>query len=732
MIAPSRNNNNSDHASLSAYSSYQREIIFNDSDPVLKPIPYKLPEPPKLSKIDGFGLTPNEQFFKHQVIPQKIIALQKESIFDTEKIEKLEANPDYYSEEIAWIELQWDRFDNGYWFFNKGVPTYITGLHYMFCNFWHIKSSKNKIPFFCMYDREVFLFAEMCIKDPLCFGFNFPKHRRAGASSIATCIRYFRAISNMIHHSGLQSMTDDSAQIIHENHMVFAWSKMLFPFRPIYDDVVTRTSSIKFSAPRFRKHPDYGKDALDSRITYETSKETAYDGDILNTIHNDEVGKTLESDIYERWRVQKPTLKSGTDVIGLAMNTSTVEEMEGKGGKIFKKLCDESDYHRRNATTLQTASGLYNLFIPAFEKMEGSNPLTGLPWIDKWGFHDPTAENYIRAEAAEYESLGNLQAWADHFRLYPCEYRDCWRPAAKNSPFNLSIINRRIDVINAYQKPVKKYGRFEWVVGKEGEIAIFRPANDQTIEPDGKRTSEQRFALSWDFEKPEFANQRTYDDHKGLYVPSNTHVFVAGADNFLYRNVQGSRRSNAGFAIKMKFNPVIDDPRIETRFWKSDRFVCTYKYRTSTPEEAADDWMMACCYFGCEVFPETNTMLTNDRFIDSGFGGYLYYEIKDNGKQEINAGDKTDQQVKELIFSRTQSYIERAGMRCCHDEYLEEVRDVYDPKQMVDFDLFTACGYTLIAEYKQTTVANPYLKNVKPDHVIEESLDSVLDSYDVE
>ena len=324
--------NNTSH---SEYSNYDKEIVFNDSDPVLKPIPYKLPTPPKLRTIANFGLPPNEQYFRHEIIPPKLVALQKEKIGDSAKVEKLEANPDYYSEEIAFIERQWERGEKGYWFYNNGKPTYITGLHYLFLNFWSIKSAKNKFPFFCMYDREVFLFFQMCLEDPNCFGFNFPKHRRAGATSIATCIRYFRAIMNPIHHSGLQSMDEDSAEMIHENHMTFAWQKMVFWFRPIYDGIVTRTSSIKFSAPRFKNSDDYGKDALDSRITYGASSETHYDGDILNTIHSDEVGKTLEADIYQRWRVQKPALKSGTDIIGIAMNTSTVEEMESKGGGVI-------------------------------------------------------------------------------------------------------------------------------------------------------------------------------------------------------------------------------------------------------------------------------------------------------------------------------------------------------------------------------------------------------------
>lgn len=54
--------------------------------------------------------------------------LQKiKSIFDWNRRDN-----SFKSKYVDYIETEFDRRDNGYWFMNNGVPTYITGTHYMY------------------------------------------------------------------------------------------------------------------------------------------------------------------------------------------------------------------------------------------------------------------------------------------------------------------------------------------------------------------------------------------------------------------------------------------------------------------------------------------------------------------------------------------------------------------------------------------------------------------------
>ena len=127
------------------YKPHEKIITWND-DPDLTPITWELPDPPPLETIDGYGLHPDKQKFQHRVLPHKLRKLNgavftddgRQELTPRQKCELLERDPEYYHEEIQFIQEEWDRRENGYWFFNHGVPTYITGDHYFYLQWWSI------------------------------------------------------------------------------------------------------------------------------------------------------------------------------------------------------------------------------------------------------------------------------------------------------------------------------------------------------------------------------------------------------------------------------------------------------------------------------------------------------------------------------------------------------------------------------------------------------------------
>ena len=72
---------------------------------------------------------------------------------------------------------------DGLWFYNNGVPTYITGSHYMF-----IQWSKIDVGFPDYRDanRTFFIFWEACKNDKNSYGMCFLKNRRSGFSYMAS------------------------------------------------------------------------------------------------------------------------------------------------------------------------------------------------------------------------------------------------------------------------------------------------------------------------------------------------------------------------------------------------------------------------------------------------------------------------------------------------------------------------------------------------------------------
>lgn len=680
------------------YKPHDKYIVFNDDDADLVPIKYELPEPPPLETIDGYGLEAKEQYFKKPQYSKKLQALmRKGDMLPSEKWKEMEANPDWYADDIKFLLVLWDRIYNGYWFFNNGKPTYITGLNYFFLISWRMRATSS---IFRMTDREACLFIKMCSEDPYCAGFNWPKGRRYGATSLVTCWRYYVAMTGKEMHVGIQSKTDDDAYMVHENHMIFAWKKMPFWFSPVYDGKLESKHFIRFFSPDSKSNADYGAEALGSFIDYKNSTEQAYDGDILNALHNDEIGKAKKIDVKKRWAVQRPTLEKNQEFIGMAINTSTVDEMETGGGQEFKNICDQSHYQQKDPITRRTASGLYNFFMPDDEGLLGKDPDTGLSFIDKFGFcNKEIGRRKLLAERKQLRDSGDFVGYIEKVRQHPLEWKECWMKSAENCHFDLENIEFVLDKyrkINSdggfgeypYVNPDVRIGNFEWLGGIQDSRVVWR---------DDKKNG--RFVTSWLFDHDSLSNFQVVD-HNGIRRPGNTRKFVAGGDTFKYRETVGKKRSNGGGAVYWKLDFTIDGVNTAVDKLRSARFICTYNYRPAKPEDFAEDMLKMCVYYGCEIFPELNVTTIWDWFITRGYAGYLFFRVDAKNHVSIQPGAQMSEKLKEEIFQAMASHIKDNGKRECHPELLQECKDIAGPEYMTDFDLFTAAGCALIGARK--------------------------------
>lgn len=673
------------------YLPADKSIFFNDDDLDLVPIEYKLPKTPKLESIEGYGLPPQDQYWRHKPMPPKLAELQRnQKLTPSQKIRKLEDAQSYYADEIRFIEQEWERTNNGHWLFINGKPYYITGDNYYYLQWWSIE---RRPPVFRMRDRKWWLFVEMMDKDSYCMGMNYPKGRREGATTRASCKRLKVASRTPNARVGLQSKEDSHAKEVHQTHVLDIFKyETPFWFIPVWDQNMQNKTSINFYAPDGKDHVDNGKPALRTIVDYRPSNKTAYDGLKLQYLHNDEIGKSDLVDVYERWNVQRECLVQGSRIIGKSINTSTVEEMEGGGGKEFKLLCDESHYEQRNKETGRTATGLYNFFMPSYEGFGDDMPphyqtkYGHKSWVDKYGFDvldpdtgRPLAERYLLGLRQSYLDSNNIEAWIDQVRKYPLRWKDCWKRKASANNFNLEIIEARLDYYRNGNDDVQ-IGDFMWEGGVQDTKVIWVP------------NKEGRWKLSYQFADPSMSNRYFLND--GKKFPFHTQKFVAGADTFKFRTTKEKKKSKGGIAVFYKFDPSVDQTH-DIGDWKSNRFCCTYLYRPRDKRTYLEDVLMTCIYFGCKVYPEFNVPDVGEHFIDRGYGGYLLYRIDSNtGKVEVNPGEQTGTKTIESIFSHTQHHIQHHGHREFHDDWLLQCKEIED--DMGDYDLFAAGGYALL------------------------------------
>ena len=92
--------------------------------------------------------------------------------------------PDEFKEKWEpYIDEQFRRREEGHWFNNKGVGTYITGTHFMYLQWSKIDVGN---PEFREANRLFFIFWEACKADQRCYGMCYLKNRRSGFSFMAS------------------------------------------------------------------------------------------------------------------------------------------------------------------------------------------------------------------------------------------------------------------------------------------------------------------------------------------------------------------------------------------------------------------------------------------------------------------------------------------------------------------------------------------------------------------
>jgi hypothetical protein len=679
---------------LEGYSDEVPFIDFNEDDPDLDTIRVHLPKTPNWNEIDGFGKPVKEQKFTRQQVPSKLQALQEiqdddgEFLTQDEIWAKIDEDVEYYAEEIKWIKLQWKRVLSGYWFFNNGKATYIDGWNYFYLNFYNLDHGP---PEYRDRDRRFFIFARYCYNDPNCYGFVYPKHRREGATYKTSCIHYL--IISMLNNArgGIQSMTDVSAKDVFSKHIIDPWRRMPFFFRPNHnggDDPKTLLS-FRASSSRGKKgiKARSGK-TLDSEISFRSSGETAYDGTKLYFYHHEEIGKLVEGNVVERWNIAKLTLSTGAgrNIHGFTIQTSTVGEMEAGGGENFRELCDNSMYGERNANG-QTASGLYILFMPAYDGLEGFVDGYGMSIID-----EPTEEQlyYTKEKIGARQYIENqieyLSRKTDKTdllafqRQHPTTYRGCFRTNQRNPFFNIPLIEERLDQLRD-DKTMMIRGNFEWL----GEP--YRSKVKFVEDPNG------RFRISKLLHGNE-SNKFFWNAEFESWEPLNL-GFCAGADTFKSNKVKSKKKSDGAGAVFWGHDILLDPHDKNVELWQSNRFVCTYSNRLPTKEDYGDDMIMMCLYYGCPMFPETNVPFVTEHFEKLGFDRFLV-RWNERGKYDTIAGKDTTVKLKQRIFNEYRTYIQRHGMRERHSDLLVEIRDIKDIDDMTNYDLFAAGGFALI------------------------------------
>ena len=551
-----------------------------------------------------------------------------------------------------YIDEEFRRRDEGFWFYNKGVPTYLTGTHYMYLQWSKIDVGQ---PDFREANRLFFIFWEACKSDTRCYGMAYLKNRRSGFSFMASGETVNMATISSDARFGVLSKSGADAKKMFTDKIVPISVNYPFFFKPIQDgmdrpktELAYRVPASKFTRKKLEANERLEEMVgLDTTIDWKNTGDNSYDGEKLMLLVHDEAGKWEKPEnILNNWRVTKTTLRLGSRVIGKCMMGSTSNALD-KGGRNYKKLYDDSNVTKRNRNG-QTRSGLYSLFIPMEWNYEGYINTYGYPVFD-------TPKSAVKGIDDQPIEIGVIEHWENEvdglkddpdglnelYRQFPRTEKHAFRDETKQSLFNLTKIYEQID----YNEDLKHsnvvtQGNFQWQDGVQDTSVIFMPSK------------QGRFMVSW---VPKLNQQNKILIKNGRKYPGNDHMGAFGCDSYDISGTVDGRGSKGSLHGLTKFS-MEDAP--------ANLFFLEYISRPPTAEIFFEDVLMACVFYGMPILAENNKPRLLYHFKRRGYRAFAMNRPDKTihklsvTEKEIGGIPNSSQDIKQAHAAAIEAYIE--------------------------------------------------------------------------
>ena len=602
-----------------------------------------LPKPPK--NIHKRSEKKEEQYWETTPISKELNRVK--SIFQWH-----DAPDAFKSQWVDYIEEEFNRREQGYWFMNNGKPTYITGTHYMYLQWTKIDVGN---PDFREANRIFYLYWEACKADKRSFGMCYLKIRRSGFSFMSSCEGVNQATITKDSRIGILSKSGADAKKMFTDKVVPISNNYPFFFKPIQDgmdkpktELAYRVPASKITKKNMFNLADDELEGLDTTIDWKNTGDNSYDGEKLQLLLHDESGKWERPDnILNNWRVTKTCLRLGSKVIGKCMMGSTSNALD-KGGRNFKFLYEDSFPSKRNNNG-QTKSGLYCLFVPMEWNFEGYIDMYGMPVFK-------TPSSPIMGIDGELITIGAIDYWKNEvdslsqdpdalnefYRQFPRTESHAFRDESKQSIFNLTKIYQQVDYNDSLiiDHHVTR-GSFRWKDGIKDTKVIWYP------------NKHGRFLVSWT-PPPGMDNRIVME--RGRKKPGNEHIGSFGCDSYDISGVVVGKGSNGSLHGLTKFT--MDQA-------PSNHFFLEYIARPQTAEIFFEEVLMACVFYGMPILCENNKPRLLYHFKNRGYRGYslnrpdkVYTKLSKTEK-ELGGIPNTSEDVKQSHASAIESYIEK-------------------------------------------------------------------------
>ena len=594
----------------------------------IEEITYTRPKPPKnASEIINFGLPKEKRKFPF--------------IDYEELLKKQHTDPDFPD----FFKREWDRRKHGLYFYNGDQLEYVTGDHYMFLQYWVVDNDtvdedgyailKSQQPDFRDMNRDMFYFFDHCKKDPNCYGMLFIGRRRTAKTEMALSCGYWDSTSGERRKFYIQSKTGSDAEKCF-NRLITSWKKLPYYWKPTDKGQSDVKEKLEFKRPKKTntktKQKDYGKE-LNSEIGIGSSVDTGLDGESATFILNDEIGKTEKrvANPKNRWYVNQKCLVRGSTIIGKAILTTTVEEVDSDNIQDLISLWEASNPNKKNAIG-RTTSGLYRLFLPADLGFTGVYP-DGTPMVDEWGYSNrELSRKFILADREG--KLG--RDLVDEKRRNPLSIDEALYVNNQNAVFSVERLRSQYSYNekNAIAKNIRR-GNLFWVNGIKWGTVDWRDDNNGRWER---------------YIEPHIEERNRFTTVSLSKKPTQS-FYVTGCDPVDHSGVRGRGSMAVAYTIAK--------PNVRTAITTKTPAM-RYSFRHPDANMFYEDMIMQCLYYSSPFLAENQKYGVLNAFKDKGFDGFVMRDPleKDYKTKMKNKGfNTTSKDNNEAMITLMQSYI---------------------------------------------------------------------------
>lgn len=518
-----------------------------------------------------------------------------------------------------YASIEVDRCVNGFYFYNNGIITYITGKNYFYLQWWKLEDDIH--PDYRDADRRYYLFLNHWENILYCIGVARGKKRREGASSQATSNLIYECIFYTNSNCGLVSKTNTDSRDTFTDMVAFGYHQLPVFLKPRQLNRADSVTELVF-AVKAEKGEMYKKGQR-SKINYRAPVENAYDRGRMSRILADEGGKWPLDVKFSKFisKVTK-TMVKGAKRVGFCEAPSTVNEMTKGGGAEFKKFWDGANQFKTSFK--KTPNRFVTYFTPAYDNYEGFIDKFGLSVIDtpteeqykylvnKWVVKDPITGDTISeiseediklgAKAYVYSRRNGLsgELLEEEIRQNPCTVDEMFEAANTNCAFNSFNINRRLKELE--ENPIYKR-----------KIIFYRDL-DQVVRWRDIQDNEKNF--HWTITAfPEKGQENKFKYENKLRYPDRVSIGAIAVDG--YSNSQGGRKYGSKASAWIGLRPDIMNPH------NTGKAIGHLYGRPAVKETLHEQVMLAAEYYGFKIWYEHNADDYLSYFRDRGKVGYL-------------------------------------------------------------------------------------------------------------